>query len=85
MSRRGRKAAIAILLSAIAAAACARPLKPGDPLRGLTKLERTQFAQGRLVFDSTFTPETGLGPLFNADGCGECHEEPTVGGRGDEV
>src|SRR5207253_5109003 len=33
---------------------------------------------------SVFTPETGLGPLFNSTGCGECHEGP-AGGRGDEV
>src|SRR5207253_8944591 len=32
-----------------------------------------------------FTPEKGLGPLFNATGCGECHEEPVAGGSGDEV
>jgi CxxC motif-containing protein (DUF1111 family) len=32
-----------------------------------------------------FTPETGLGPLFNADSCAECHEDPVVGGSGDEV
>ncbi|TMB47235.1 MAG: hypothetical protein E6J60_15820, partial [Deltaproteobacteria bacterium] len=33
----------------------------------------------------TFKPETGLGPLFNSTGCGECHENPKAGGRGDEV
>jgi len=36
------------------------------------------------VFDSVFTPATGLGPLFNSGACGECHEQP-AGGRGDEV
>jgi hypothetical protein len=34
---------------------------------------------------STFTAAVGLGPLFNASGCAECHEEPVVGGVGDEV
>src|SRR2546430_10433365 len=39
----------------------------------------------RSVFDSAFTPQTGLGPLFNSTGCGECHEDPAKGGFGDEV
>src|SRR2546422_11216459 len=38
-----------------------------------------------VVFDSAFTPQTGLGPLFNSTGCGECHEDPAKGGFGDEV
>jgi CxxC motif-containing protein (DUF1111 family) len=37
------------------------------------------------VFATEFTPETGLGPLFNAVSCLECHEEPSIGGHGDEV
>jgi CxxC motif-containing protein (DUF1111 family) len=65
--------------------ACQKPVKPGDPVRGLTKEQRASFDRGKVVFDSTFTPETGLGPLFNSDGCGECHEDPVKGGVGDEV
>src|SRR2546429_652095 len=52
--------------------------------RGLSRAERDRFDRGKVVFDSVFTPETGLGPLFNSTGCGECHEDP-AGGRGDEV
>ncbi|MGH7672608.1 MAG: hypothetical protein ACREMC_06890, partial [Gemmatimonadales bacterium] len=70
---------------ALAAAACRRPPQPGDPLPGLSAAERERFARGRVAFDSVFTPETGLGPLFNAEACGECHEEPVAGGAGDEV
>ncbi|HVH67650.1 MAG TPA: di-heme oxidoredictase family protein [Gemmatimonadales bacterium] len=66
-------------------AGCSRPVRPGDAIRGLTRDERTAFARGKAVFDSAFTPHTGLGPLFNADGCGECHEAPAAGGHGDEV
>ena len=66
------------------AAACRRP-QPGDPLRGLSAAERARFDSGRAVFDSTFTPQVGLGPLFNASGCGECHENPVTGANGDEV
>ncbi len=63
---------------------CARPAKPGDPLPGLTKAERDRFDRGKLVFQRTFAPEAGLGPLFNANACAECHEDPAPGGRGDE-
>ena len=74
---------VASLIAAIAA--CQRPLKPGDPVRGLTADQRTLFDRGRVVFDSVFTAATGLGPTFNAVACGECHEDPVAGGVGDEV
>jgi CxxC motif-containing protein (DUF1111 family) len=73
-----------VVVLAFTATACRRP-QPGDPLRGLSAAERAQFDSGRVVFDSTFTPAVGLGPLFNASGCAECHEEPVSGGIGDEV
>jgi CxxC motif-containing protein (DUF1111 family) len=75
----------ALIVVIAVATACQRPPKPGEPLRGLAAAERARFDSGRAVFDSVFTPETGLGPLFNANGCGECHEDPAVGGTGDEV
>ena len=77
--------ATVVLALALGAGWGCKPPKPGEPLRGLSKAERAQFDSGRAVFDSTFTPQTGLGPLFNASGCGECHEEPVSGGVGDEV
>jgi CxxC motif-containing protein (DUF1111 family) len=85
MSRAPLATAALALVVAVATTACPRPLKPGDPIRGLTPEQRTQFDRGRVVFDSVFTPETGLGPLFNADACGECHEDPVAGGAGDEA
>jgi CxxC motif-containing protein (DUF1111 family) len=81
---RGRGPAVAVLLC-VAVAACQKPVKPGDPVRGLTKDQQSSFDLGKVVFDSTFTPGTGLGPLFNSDACGECHEDPVRGGVGDEV
>lgn len=59
----------------------------GDPLPGLTKTQLNLFAQGKTAFQRTFTPEDGLGPLFNIDGvsCAECHEDPVVGGVGNEI
>ncbi|HET7296603.1 MAG TPA: di-heme oxidoredictase family protein [Gemmatimonadales bacterium] len=66
------------------AAGC-KPVQPGDPIKGLSRAERDRFDRGKVVFDSEFTPRTGLGPLFNSTACGECHEDPAKGGRGDEV
>ena len=60
-------------------------LAPGDPVWGLTGAQRNLFGRGRLVFNREFTPETGLGPLFNSTSCAECHEAPLAGGRGDEI
>jgi len=74
--------ALAVMCSA---AACRRPPQPGEALRGLSAAERARFDSGRAVFDSTFTPAVGLGPLFNASRCGECHEDPVAGANGDEV
>lgn len=59
-----------------------KPPEPGDPLRGLNAAQRSMFERGRAVFDSVFTPETGLGPLFNAPGCVACHSVPASGGAG---
>ncbi len=66
-------------------AACAKPPAPvelDDPLPGLTPEQLARFEQGELIFESTFAPEQGLGPLFNAEGCAVCHSDPTDGGNG---
>ena len=78
-------AAAAALAAAALASGCAKPPEPGDPQPGLSRAQRDRFDKGRDVFTRQFTPETGLGPLFNATSCGECHEEPATGGSGDEV
>src|SRR5437667_12696677 len=57
----------------------------GDPVWGLTGAQRNLFGRGRLEFNREFTPETGLGPLFNSTSCAECHEAPLAGGRGGEI
>jgi len=64
---------------------CARPIQPGEPLPGLSRAERERFDRGQVEFERVFTPETGLGPLFNAEACAECHEDPVPGGPGDEI
>jgi CxxC motif-containing protein (DUF1111 family) len=57
----------------------------GGPVSGLTRSQRALFARGREVFTRVFTPETGLGPLFNAEGCAVCHGAPAVGGVGPQI
>jgi CxxC motif-containing protein (DUF1111 family) len=79
MPRTGR-----FLAGVIGFLAACRAVEPGAPLPGLTRAERAQFEHGRAEFARTFEPETGLGPLFNANACGECHESPVLGGVGDE-
>jgi hypothetical protein len=53
----------------------------GEPLVGLKKKQRDRFDAGKLAFTLDFGVETGLGPAFNQDSCGSCHNAP-VGGSG---
>lgn len=58
--------------------------EPGLPLPGLSESEQVAFTSGEALFNRPFTPENGLGPLFNQDRCGSCHDLPTSGGHGAE-
>jgi mono/diheme cytochrome c family protein len=40
------------------------------------------IARGAALFAREFAPAQGLGPLFNASSCLECHKSPTPGGAG---
>ncbi|HEV8702525.1 MAG TPA: di-heme oxidoredictase family protein [Candidatus Polarisedimenticolia bacterium] len=82
-----RSASVAVLTTGLLVilSGCIRPPEPGDPLPGLTREEKARFETGREIFEREFTPETGLGPLFNSTSCGECHEDPKSGGTGDEI
>ena len=55
------------------------------PLAGLTAAELDRFNRGRAVFSRVFTDAEGLGPSFNSAACANCHEEPSVGGTGDDL
>jgi CxxC motif-containing protein (DUF1111 family) len=57
----------------------------GDALRGLSPEQQAEFVQGKQTFQRVFDPTNGLGPLFNANSCAQCHEDPVVAGVGDEV
>src|SRR5439155_1126700 len=63
-----------------------RSTLPADPrvgpVTGLTADQLALFTRGSGEFQRVFTPETGLGPLFNAVACAACHEEPLPGGGG---
>ncbi len=58
---------------------------PGSALPGLSPSELAAFGRGMQVFATTFTPATGLGPLFNSTSCAACHDDPVLGGYGDST
>ncbi len=55
---------------------------PGQPLAELSTGERGRFLLGRALFERVATPDEGLGPLYNAVRCSDCHDRPAVGGSG---
>ena len=56
----------------------------GEALPGLTPDEVDRFARGGANFRRIYTPEDGLGPLFNENSCNACHTDPADGGTGDQ-
>jgi CxxC motif-containing protein (DUF1111 family) len=76
---------IACALQSLGTGSCAKEPQPGDPLPGLEDAQLARFAAGRGVFEQVFTPEQGLGPLFNADACRTCHVDPVTGGVSDTL
>jgi CxxC motif-containing protein (DUF1111 family) len=57
----------------------------GDPIGGLSASEEATFEEGDEIFETPFDQDNGLGPLFNATSCAECHEEGPNGGSGDQI
>jgi CxxC motif-containing protein (DUF1111 family) len=57
---------------------------PGDPVPGLHPQELARFRQGEDLFNKVFTPDEGMGPLFNENQCSACHTDPAPGGTGDQ-
>ena len=41
---------------------------------------QTQFDLDRTIFEERETIDTGLGPVYNARSCAECHQNPVTGG-----
>ena len=56
------------------------PQQAGAPLLGLTTTETASFNAGRGAFNRNVNPAEGLGPVFNDDSCGACHNAPVTGG-----
>lgn len=86
-----RRVFLLAALTALAPAACGDasrrtgampPAAPGEPLAGLAPGERGRFFVGRALFERLATADEGLGPLYNAKRCSDCHDEPVVGGGG---
>jgi di-heme oxidoreductase (putative peroxidase) len=78
-----RFAACAVVLAG-AGIVSAQEVQPrmGDPLPGLTAIERAQFDEGRVEFMRTLTVAEGQGPILNDTSCSTCHGIPRVGGAG---
>jgi CxxC motif-containing protein (DUF1111 family) len=58
--------------------------EPGEPLPGLSESELARFNEGKALFDRSYYPEEGLGPLYAQTRCSSCHDLPVLGGRGEE-
>lgn len=95
--RSPKRAGSSIRIGSVALLACAmclvgcgsprssRPLpqsEDGERLLGLTASQAADFARGREEFTALREEDAGLGPLFNARSCVECHGIPQVGGTG---
>ncbi|MCP3919210.1 MAG: hypothetical protein GY711_27035 [bacterium] len=63
-----------------AATPAATTTRLGDPIEGLTGMERAAFERGRVQFEKRFRPSEGLGPFYNATACASCHSTPVTGG-----
>jgi len=47
---------------------------------GIAEPAGDTFARDQQVFEKREDPSLGLGPLFNATSCSECHQNPVTGG-----
>lgn len=54
----------------------------GGPRRTLSTEENERFLKGLTLFDGNFAETGGLSPVFNADSCRACHQDPVIGGAG---
>lgn len=61
------------------------PPPPGESVAGLSTGERGRFLLGRALFERLATADEGLGPLYNAERCSDCHDQPMVGGGGTRI
>lgn len=76
----GRALAVAALCLALGGPAAAQEAPAGfdNQSNGLTV--QGDFDHDRTLFEQRHTPEGGLGPVYNAQSCAECHANPVTGG-----
>ncbi|MFT7677161.1 MAG: hypothetical protein ACI8QC_001138 [Planctomycetota bacterium] len=67
--------------------ASAQQLQPlqGQPISGLSAAELVLFEAGAIAFGEPLTISGGLGPIFNEQSCGACHNQPATGGHGSRL
>jgi CxxC motif-containing protein (DUF1111 family) len=68
---------VADVLATARSAPTEAPTGFDDASNGLT--DPTTHANDQVAFDSAEDPDEGLGPLYNAQACRECHETPVSG------
>jgi CxxC motif-containing protein (DUF1111 family) len=81
-----RQLRIVLLTPLIAVMLIAAARLSSSPSSGISTLNESDnsVARGATLFATEFTPEQGLGPLFNKRSCISCHAEPSSGGMGPE-
>src|SRR5260370_36482464 len=47
---------------------------------GIAEPAGDSFALDQQIFERREDPSLGLGPVFNATACAECHQDPVTGG-----
>jgi CxxC motif-containing protein (DUF1111 family) len=47
---------------------------------GIAQPAGDSYANDQKVYETTHDPSTGLGPVFNARACSDCHQNPVSGG-----
>ncbi|HEY9722460.1 MAG TPA: di-heme oxidoredictase family protein [Oscillatoriaceae cyanobacterium] len=65
-----------LCLGALLISGYAAPAPDADPVRPLPGLDAGRlaaFARGRALFEHNWSPEEGLGPLYNDTSCRACH------------
>ena len=55
------------------------------PVAGISAEAAAAYHRGRTLFDKPFTPDEGLGPLYNNISCKACHGFPNSGGASAEA
>jgi CxxC motif-containing protein (DUF1111 family) len=61
------------------------PAGAGGPIAGLTPGQLALFNEGKNRFEELETVPSGLGPVFNAEQCAQCHANPSAGGTSPSV